>query len=762
MSWFNDLKIKTKLVSFIVFMLFALSISGFLGIRGLMEWSSNMQNMSEVRFPGVVALGNLNTERMEIRAQTVTVLQYDGNYTAQTEFRNLMQQRNASWKVVDENWAVFASLPRQTERGRETFERLQREYKAWRDIYVELDSLINRLSQNTSVSEQDRLMSQYRQAVATMIPISNTMGATFDALTANNVLVTQQAASDAVTEANFKEWVLTLTMVIALLVALIFGILIVRAISKPLGLMTRTLDEIDRTGDFSKQLHYSSKDEVGQAARALNNMLSSLQQSFKETNLVVGALAKGDFSKRIEAEYSGDLDKLKQGVNQSAESISATMTEMSKVMQALYDGEFTVKVEAKGEGEYRRMMEQAIESMSSLEQAIDGVMNVMAKMQQGEFKDRVNVPARGDLGKLKAMINDSMDSLDSAIEDITHISVAQSEGDLTQTISADYQGQLAVLKNAINKSVSSLDEIVSMAVVAANTVQSAAMEVAQGSIDLSQRVQEQAASIEESSATMEEFSAAVQNNAKNASEEAEIEQQVESKAQQAAAVMQQTIVAMSAIQESSHKISEIVSLIDGIAFQTNLLALNAAVEAARAGDHGRGFAVVAGEVRALAQKSAEAAKDITALINESVSRIDQGTKLATESGEVINEITASIEHVTKMSEQISQASSEQAEGVRQLQTAINQIDQVTQQNAALVEETSAAAESMQEQASLLSDRMSFFKTTKQSSSPRLAPPKTVAAKPAKPQTEQAKLATNTKPSAPSDKSSDKGDEWAEF
>lgn len=167
---------------------------------------------------------------------------------------------------------------------------------------------------------------------------------------------------------------------------------------------------------------------------------------------------------------------------------------------------------------------------------------------------------------------------------------------------------------------------------------------------------------------------------------------------------------LKAIEESSHKISEIVTLIDSIAFQTNLLALNAAVEAARAGDHGRGFAVVAGEVRSLAQKSAEAAKDIKSLIDETSQRVEQGASLATKSGDMLSDINSSIDNITQMISHIAQASSEQANGVSQVHIAISQIDQVTQQNAALVEETSAAAESMSEQAQSLSRDMSFFKT----------------------------------------------------
>jgi len=265
------------------------------------------------------------------------------------------------------------------------------------------------------------------------------------------------------------------------------------------------------------------------------------------------------------------------------------------------------------------------------------------------------------------------------------------------------------LYSALNEMSSKLVDVVSSVSDAAEVVSSASLEVAQGASELSRRVQEQAASLEEASSAMEQMNTAVQNNTQNAQDASKLARDVVEKADKGTQVMEQTIKAMAEIQESSYKISDIVSLIDGIAFQTNLLALNAAVEAARAGEHGRGFAVVAGEVRALAQKSADAAKDIKKLISESVSRIDQGSRLASDSGEVLSEINGAVQTVTKMIEDIAQASKEQAQGVGQIHTAISSIDQITQQNAALVEETSAASEAMSEQSNTLARDMTFFK-----------------------------------------------------
>ncbi|MDG4811438.1 methyl-accepting chemotaxis protein [Hydrogenovibrio sp. 3SP14C1] len=490
----------------------------------------------------------------------------------------------------------------------------------------------------------------------------------------------------------------------------IIAIFIPRSIARGISGIQNTLSKVSDTGDFSIRADEKRQDEIGEMGRSVNFLLSNMQEAIIEANKVVVALSKGQFDQRVTADLNGDLNTLKEGINDSADSIDETMKELGRVMESMNNGDFNITVNADVEGDFLRMVNNVSATMKALNSSISDIINVMDAMQQGQFNKRVEAEAKGDLLTLKEGINTSMTALDSAIEDVTRVVVAQSEGDLTQNITADYYGELKTLKNAINSSAAKLTDVVTKAINATNIVNSGATEVAQGSMDLSQRVQEQAAALEETSSTMEEMNSAVQNNAEHAKQATDVAHDVQQKSTEGSSVMQQTIEAMNAIQESSHKISEIVTLIDGIAFQTNLLALNAAVEAARAGDHGRGFAVVAGEVRALAQKSADAAKDITNLINESVTRIDQGTKLASESGEVLSTINQSIDNVAQMIEHIAQASVQQTEGIEQAHKAISQIDEVTQQNAALVEETSAAAESMSEQAGILEKDMAFFKT----------------------------------------------------
>jgi methyl-accepting chemotaxis protein len=237
----------------------------------------------------------------------------------------------------------------------------------------------------------------------------------------------------------------------------------------------------------------------------------------------------------------------------------------------------------------------------------------------------------------------------------------------------------------------------------------AAAEIAQGNLDLSQRTEKQAASLQGTASSMEQLTATVQQNADNAKQSVTLANSASTNAKAGGDEVQRIVATMHGISESSSKVSQIIGVIEGIAFQTNILALNAAVEAARAGEEGRGFAVVASEVRALAQRSSTAAKEIKNLIGESASRVETGSRLVKHAGETIAEVVLSVKRVTDIMSEVSSASNEQSTGIAQVNEALNRMDEVTQQNAALVEQAAAAAQSMAHQAQALMDAVSVFK-----------------------------------------------------
>ena len=300
-------------------------------------------------------------------------------------------------------------------------------------------------------------------------------------------------------------------------------------------------------------------------------------------------------------------------------------------------------------------------------------------------------------------------SITRPLEQAVKVSQAVAAGDLSLEFEASGHSETSQLLVALKDMQGSLVKVVSNVRQNSESVATASSQIAQGNNDLSQRTEEQASALEETAASMEELSATVKQNADNARQANQLALSASTVAVQGGDVVGQVVDTMKGINDSSKKIADIISVIDGIAFQTNILALNAAVEAARAGEQGRGFAVVASEVRSLAGRSADAAKEIKSLINTSVERVEQGTALVDQAGATMSEVVTAIKRVTDIMGEISAASIEQSAGVAQVGEAITQMDQATQQNAALVEESAAAAESLKTQAGQLVQAVAVFK-----------------------------------------------------
>ena len=324
--------------------------------------------------------------------------------------------------------------------------------------------------------------------------------------------------------------------------------------------------------------------------------------------------------------------------------------------------------------------------------------------------------------------------MEQAVEQTQEVVSATQDGDLMRRIPLEGKsGSIESLCTGVNSLVDAFSAIVGQIKTASDAINIAAKEIASGNSDLSARTEQQAASLEETASSMEELTSTVKQNAENAKQANQLAIGASDIALKGGQVVSQVVHTMSAINESSKKIVDIISVIDGIAFQTNILALNAAVEAARAGEQGRGFAVVAAEVRSLAQRSAGAAKEIKTLIGDSVEKVGNGSKLVEQAGKTMDEIVTSVKRVTDIMSEISAASQEQSSGIEQVNTTITQMDEVTQQNAALVEEASASARSLEEQSVGLTHSVSQFRLSASQAAPALthaAAPVSVARAPA--------------------------------
>lgn len=420
----------------------------------------------------------------------------------------------------------------------------------------------------------------------------------------------------------------------------------------------------------------------------------------------------------------------------SNRSITAPILALSKVMEGLTNGETNITVPhvkrqdeigvmaravavlgeatariATLQAEERANTERRIKQAESMASVVADVGEVVAAAAAGDFSARLEVANTDpEMQKLVSGINEINSVVDSATTEFAQVLHFIANGDLTHRIDTSYRGRFADLKGSINETIEKLASVVGTIQVTAGDVGVASREINAGATDLSQRTEDQASSLEETAATTEELAASVKASAQASRQAAVLAEEAKAAAETGGTIADQAVEAMSKIETATGKISEIIRVIDDIAFQTNLLALNAAVEAARAGDAGRGFAVVASEVRTLAQRSSVAAKEITALINSSNDEVATGAKLVRKAGDSLNEILDASRKVAVTIAEISTATGEQANGLDEMSHAVAHLDEMTQQNAALAEQSAASATSLTGRIGQLNDLVAAFRT----------------------------------------------------
>ena len=500
---------------------------------------------------------------------------------------------------------------------------------------------------------------------------------------------------------------------VLVLIVLALSWVIGNRIAVPLKQATAVAEGI-AGGKLDSHIGPQPHDETGRLLEAMAGMQQQLHAVITGQREMARRHDGGELSYRIDASaFPGEYGLMVQETNALVGGHVQTLHDVLDVVQQYAVGDLSRDI-ARYPGEKAAMTTTVDTVKANLGRINAEIKQLASAAAAGDFSlrgdaQRFDHDFRLMLENLNAMMAVSDDNLGK----LSQLLSAIAEGDLTARMHGDYQGVFARMRDDANTTVTQLTQIVGQIQASASSITLAAGEIASGNSDLSRRTEQQAANLEETAASMEELTSTVRQNAEHARQANQLAIGAHGVASQGGDVVGQVVTTMSAIEASSKKIAEIISVIDGIAFQTNILALNAAVEAARAGEQGRGFAVVASEVRTLAQRSAAAAKEIKGLIDDSVGKVAEGSSLVHQAGSTMGEIVASVQRVTDIMAEISAASQEQSAGIEQVNQTVVQMDETTQQNAALVEEATAAARAMEDQAGQLADAVAIFRLDNQ-------------------------------------------------
>jgi len=740
------LSLKSKLLAGFGALLSMLALIAGLGIWGMGQTNDVVGNLYRQRMQPLEALTSIGQLMADNRSQILLSLQHDpsGPYAAMHDHSiDLhLKQLEANIAEVSAQWAAY----KQAGGSADDLE-LEAAYAAARQRYV-----TEGLRPAMAALAENRFDEANRILLSTINPTYTAAAKQASELFKRQVAHVRLDMDESAQRFADTRLSVILIVVLGLSGGLLIAVALTRSITRPIDEIIETFQSL-ANGDYTRNLTVLRNDEMGKVLQGLQSM--QIQQGFNvaesqriaNDNLriqialdcVAANLRIADDDGRVIYANKGLLSTLRtieDGLRETIPGFSADRFVGSNIgdfydnpaaaLQGLRELQSPRSTEMQIGGRTYNVQTNPIindrgQRLGTVGEWVDRTAELNAQRLVAELIHRASagdLEARLDTGVLEGFyrelglgINNLLETSSSAIGEIGGLLERMARGDLTRVITTDYQGTFGRLRDDANATVGKLRELVGEIQMSADTINTAAREIASGNLDLSSRTEEQASSLEETASSMEQLTATVRHNADNARQAHELADSAQSVAEQGGEVVSKVVDTMSSINQASHKIADIIGVIDGIAFQTNILALNAAVEAARAGEQGRGFAVVATEVRNLAQRSAAAAKEIKGLISDSVDRVEAGNRLVDQAGRTMKEVVTSIKRVARIVTDISEASREQSAGIEQVSLAVSQMDEVTQQNAALVEQAAAAAESLEGQARQLSVAVAIFQVS---------------------------------------------------
>ncbi|CRD50287.1 methyl-accepting chemotaxis protein [Stenotrophomonas maltophilia] len=698
MKWFQDLPIARKLaVGFTLTTLMTVVLGAFALVR-LSEANAQLSAMASNDIPSVQYLGEVRSQLGEFRTYELAQLSMLDQPEKVADYNKRMDDTAA---VVREQLAAYAKLPAGA-----------KERELYRAVQADVDGYFaaNAKLREAATAGDGVVARQISDDQSR--PLRRKAFEDLKALGAYSSSLMQGKIDNANATHRNSMLAIIAAVVLLVVVAATLAVVISRAVTGPLGKAVTAIQAVAR-GDLSVTTQSTGKDEAGRMLAATADMTAMLRRFSEQTQLMAQMHAGPDISHRIPEDFPGVYGQLASGIN----------TVIFEHLDAIVDAIEVLNQYAIGNlaPDARRLPGSRAILHESMDAAKASLLAINTQIQQlasaaaaGDFSQRGDAQRFDhDFRVMIEQLNSMMQVADGNLGQLSQLLQSIAAGDLTARMDGQFNGVFARMRDDANTTVTQLTQIVGQIQASASSITLAAGEIASGNSDLSRRTEQQAANLEETAASMEELTSTVRQNAEHARQANQLAIGAHGVASQGGEVVGQVVTTMSAIEASSKKIAEIISVIDGIAFQTNILALNAAVEAARAGEQGRGFAVVASEVRTLAQRSAAAAKEIKGLIDDSVGKVAEGSSLVHQAGSTMGEIVASVQRVTDIMAEISAASQEQSAGIEQVNQTVVQMDETTQQNAALVEEATAAARAMEDQAVQLGEAVARFRLASQ-------------------------------------------------